>query len=217
MTEINVLRLVLFIQYQFKCCGLIYYTTLGPSGHGKNPPSSRLGTLHSCYRQCFMTKIHVFRVVLLVQRQFKRWGLISNTTLGPSGHGWKPPSSKLWTLYSHCRQWFITEINVLRLSLPWASIHWLVQCTLECLWNATDWPSVHWETTGELRDYLQGTLEHHWKNLDETAHTGIPLEKLSWNCPTLGCHWINSNFCSLHWNTTGGTVTAHTLLEQRPK
>ena len=27
---------------------------------------------------------------------------------------------------------------------------------------------------------------------------------------TLGCHWRNSNFCSLHWNTTGGTVIAHT-------
>ena len=38
----------------------------------------------------------------------------------------------------------------------------------------------------------------------------MPLEKLSWSCPTLGCHWRNSNFCSLHWNTTGRTVTAHT-------
>ena len=38
----------------------------------------------------------------------------------------------------------------------------------------------------------------------------MPLEKLSWKCPTLECHWRNSNFCSLHWNTTGGTVTAHT-------
>ena len=36
----------------------------------------------------------------------------------------------------------------------------------------------------------------------------MPLEKLSWIRPTLECHWINSNFCSLHWNTTGGTVTA---------
>ena len=38
----------------------------------------------------------------------------------------------------------------------------------------------------------------------------MPLEKLSWNCPTLRCHWRNSYFCSLHWNTTGGIVTAHT-------
>ena len=41
-------------------------------------------------------------------------------------------------------------------------------------------------------------------------HTGTPLEKLSCKGHTLGCHWRNSNFCSLHWNTTGGTVTAHT-------
>ena len=76
--------------------------------------------------------------------------------------------------------------------LPWASVHWLVQCTLES----------HWLT--------QCTLEHHWKNFVKTTHTGMPLEKLSWIRPTLGSHWKNSNFCSQHWNTTGGTVTAHT-------
>ena len=40
----------------------------------------------------------------------------------------------------------------------WSSVHW----------NATDWPSVHWITTGRPSEYLQGTLEHHWKNLVET-------------------------------------------------
>ena len=59
-------------------------------------------------------------------------------------------------------------------------------------WNATGWPSVHWDTTGWPSEYLQGTLEHYWKNLVETAphwnatgetklnplHTGMPLEKL---------------------------------------
>ena len=48
----------------------------------------------------------------------------------------------------------------------WSSVHW----------NATGWPSVHWDTTGRPSEYLQGTLEHHWKNLVETA---------------------------LHWNATG--------------
>ena len=28
------------------------------------------------------------------------------------------------------------------------------------------------------------------------AYTGTPLEKLSWKCPTLGCHWRNSNFAA---------------------
>ena len=96
----------------------------------------------------------------------------------------------------------------------WSSVHR----------NATGWPSVHWDTTGRPSEYLQGTLEHHWKNSVETvphwnatgetltifAYIGTRLEKLSWNCPTLGCHWGNANFCSLHWNTTGGTVIAHT-------
>ena len=80
--------------------------------------------------------------------------------------------------------------------LPWASVHWLVQCTLECHWKATGWPSVHWDTTG--------------KTELKQPHTGMPLDKLSWIRPTLGCHWRNSNFWSLHWNTTGGSVTAHT-------
>ena len=52
---------------------------------------------------------------------------------------------------------------------PWASVHWLIQCTLECHWNSTGWPSVHWDTTGRPTEYLQGTLGHHWKNLVETA------------------------------------------------
>ena len=86
--------------------------------------------------------------------------------------------------------------------LPWASVHWLVQCTLECHCNATGLPSVHWDTTGRPNEYLQGTLEHHWKNLVETAphwnatgetwlkphHTGMPLEKLYLLQPTLEHH-----------------------------
>ena len=64
--------------------------------------------------------------------------------------------------------------------LPWASVHWLVQCTLECHWNATGVPSVHWDTTGPPSEYFHGALEHHWKNLVETTP---------------------------HWNATGGTVT----------
>ena len=65
---------------------------------------------------------------------------------------------------------------------------------------------VHWNTTEKK---LIETIPH-WNATGEAlkmfAHTGTPLEKLSWNCPTLGCYW--RNFCSLHWNTTGGTITA---------
>ena len=117
MTKIHVLSLVLFIRLQFKHWGSISNTTLGPSDHGMKSPSLRLGTLYRYYRQWFMTKIHVFSLVLLVRRQFKRWGSISNTTLGPSGHGRKPPSSRLGTLYSAYRQWVMTKIHVLRLVL----------------------------------------------------------------------------------------------------
>ena len=35
-------------------------------------------------------------------------------------------------------------------------------------------------------------------------------ERIRLDIHTLGCHWRNSDYCSLHWNTTGGTVTVHT-------
>ena len=99
MTKIHVFSLVLLflVRRQFKRWGSISNTTLGPSGHGRKPPSSKLGTWYSYYREWFMTKIHVCCLVLLVRRQFKRWGSISNTTLVPNGmvgshhrRGWGP-------------------------------------------------------------------------------------------------------------------------------
>ena len=57
----------------------------------------------------------------------------------------------------------------------------------------------------------QCTLRYHWANQRIlVGYTRTPLEKLSWNCPTLECHWRNSDYCSLHRNTAGGTVKAHT-------
>ena len=41
----------------------------------------------------------------------------------------------------------------------WSSVHW----------NATGMPLVDPVYTGRPSEYLQGTLEHHWKNLVETA------------------------------------------------
>ena len=78
--------------------------------------------------------------------------------------------------------------------LPWASVHWLVPCTLECHWKVTGWPSVHWDTTGPPSEYLQGTLEHHWK-------------KLRWNSLTLECQWRNLVESAPHWDATGETLT----------
>ena len=109
MTKIHVLRIVLFVRRQFKHCVLISNTILGPSGSRTKPPSSRLRTLCSYYRQWFMKKIHMLWVVLFVRRQFKCCMSISNTTWGHSGHDLKPPSSRLGTLYSHYRQWFMKK------------------------------------------------------------------------------------------------------------
>ena len=101
-----------------------------------------------------------------------------------------PRYNEVWIYHENCthdvpRSAFRPEQNgryfadgIFKFTYPWASVHRLVQCTLECHWNATAWPSVHWDTTGRPSDYLQGTLEHNWK-------------KLSWNSPTLECHWRN--------------------------
>ena len=58
--------------------------------------------------------------------------------------------------------------------------HWLTQCTL----------GYHWATQRILAGY-----------------TGTPLEKLSWNSPTLECHWRYSMESAPHWDATGETLT----------
>ena len=56
----------------------------------------------------------------------------------------------------------------------------------------TGWSNVHWNDTG-LPLVDQCTLGYHWVTWRILAwYTGTPLEKLSWNCPTLECHWRNS-------------------------
>ena len=37
--------------------------------------------------------------------------------------------------------------------LPRANVRCRVQCRLKCDWNATGWPSVHWDTTGRPSEY----------------------------------------------------------------
>ena len=57
----------------------------------------------------------------------------------------------------------------------------------------TGWSSVHWNATG--------------MPLVDPVYTGTPLEKLSWNSPTLECHWINLVESAPHWDATGETLT----------
>ena len=79
--------------------------------------------------------------------------------------------------------------------LLWASVHWS-----NVHWNATGIPLVDPKYTGIPLE-IQRIL---------ARYTGTPLEKLSLNNSSLGCNWRNSKFCRLHWNTTGGTLTAPT-------
>ena len=57
----------------------------------------------------------------------------------------------------------------------------------------TGWSSVHWNATG--------------MPLVDPVYTGTPLEKLSWNSPTLECHWRNLVESAPHWDATGETLT----------
>ena len=85
--------------------------------------------------------------------------------------------------------WWCTLLQQ-TMPLPWASVHWLVQCTLEC----------HWLTPC--------TLGYHWATQRiHAGYTGTPLEKLSWNSPTLECHWRNLVESSPRWDATGETLT----------
>ena len=65
-------------------------------------------------------------------------------------------------------------------------------------WNATGRPSVHSDTSG-------------WHRWILTGHTGTPLEKLSWTCPTLECHWRIFVNCNLHRITKKNTWICATL------
>ena len=69
--------------------------------------------------------------------------------------------------------------------LPWASVHWLDQCILEFHWNATWWPSVHWDTT--RRPWMV-----HWNTTGKYTHN------------TGTCSWADSIHASLKWQD-GGT------------
>ena len=58
----------------------------------------------------------------------------------------------------------------------------------------------HWLT--------QSTLRYHCATQRMLAgYTGTPLEKLSWNSPTLECHWRNLVESGPHWDATGETLT----------
>ena len=120
--------------------------------------------------------------------------------------------------YVLCQKWRIKDVQSINQSCKLAGPvytgmslehHWFTQCTL----------GYHWATQRIPAGYTGTQLEKSWKQ----PHTRRPLDKLSWNCSTLGWHWKNlveiaphwdatgkSNFCRLHWNTTGGTVSAHT-------
>ena len=87
---------------------------------------------------------------------------------------------------------FVFQIycNLPKCPLPWASVHWLVQCTLEC------------------HRLTQCILEYHWATQRILAgYTGTPLEKPSWNSPTMECHWRNLVESAPHWEATGETLT----------
>ena len=57
----------------------------------------------------------------------------------------------------------------------------------------TGWSSVLWNATG--------------MPLVDPVYTGMPLEKLSWNSPTLECHLRNLVEFAPHWDATGETLT----------
>ena len=66
----------------------------------------------------------------------------------------------------------------------------------------TGMPLVDPVYTGIPLGHPANTCRIHWntngKKILKQPQIGMPQEKLSWIRPTLGCHWRNSNLCSLH-------------------
>ena len=98
--------------------------------------------------------------------------------------------------------WFYLLIfDLLRCATySWTEPHTLSQCTLAGPVYTGMPLECHWLT--------QCTLEYHWATERIlVGYTGTPLEKLSWNSPTLECHCRNLVESAPHWDATGETLT----------
>ena len=123
----------------------------------------------------------------------RRWIIYNDTDLTLAWYWWRNKYCTSIAIVLVGTHWNIYLENICNENISRAVTHvcnimflTLRQCTpeaVECHWNPTGWPSVHWDTTRWPSKYLQGTLEHHWKNLIEIAP---------------------------HWNTTGETLTIAT-------
>ena len=121
-----------------------------------------------------------YRLTRFSQQWMAKWWLWDS---GPSVRNWHQSQDVI------CPELVFT-LQPVHAPLPWASVHWLVQCTLEC----------HWLT--------QCTLGYHWATQRILAgYTWTPLENFSWNSPTLECHWRNLVEYAPHWDATGETLT----------
>ena len=112
-----------------------------------------------------------------------------------------------WWYLITCIFWVVPPVESVYIGMP-LECHWLPQCALGYHWATQRILVGYTGTPLEKRSWNNPTLECHWRNLVE--HTPPPPPPPPTHTHTLGCHWRNSNFCSQHWNTTGGTVTAHT-------
>ena len=109
----------------------------------------------------------------------------------------------------HCQTSNISHTVVTMVTGKLVSWNWLSlihtpltlsQCTLACPVYTGMPLQWHWLT--------QCTMEYHWATERILAgYTGTPLEKLSWNSPTLECHWRNLVESAPHWDATGETLT----------
>ena len=106
-----------------------------------------------------------------------------NTGTPLQGH-WKTTSS---TLETH---WLPTILSPFPYPEPVNTGPGYIGMPLEC----------HW--------LIQCTLGYHWATQQIFAgYTGTQLGNLSWNSPTLECHWKNLVESASHWDATGDTLT----------
>ena len=132
------------------------------------------------------------------QRNFKaprHWPLWGEST----GDRLVTMMTSLFSDKSTMHQWYEAGITglQLRINIDWTCYFRTHLCYPYPEPVYTGWSSVHWNATGI-----------HWMTQRILAgNTGTPLEKLSWNSPTLECHWRNLVESGPHWDATGETLT----------
>ena len=115
-----------------------------------------------------------------------------------------------WRNKMPSRQWLIM-ICASHENNTWTELNTSALQLINVLWTHDALCQLRSVSTLECHWLTQCTLGYHWATQRIlAAYTGTPLEKLSWNSPTLECIWRNLIETAPHWDATGETFATYT-------